>query len=109
MQLIALNDRVIVKRDPLPTNYVELTDKKDVISSRTGVILSVGPAANKDNAGLLQLGLRVYFNKFSGLNVTPDDDDLIAVAASELLAIEGFDPEPIRLAAGSTIIVGESA
>lgn len=89
MRLQALNDRVIVKVEPVPErSIVTLTNKDDTITCRTGIILSVGPAANEHNEGLIQAGLRVHFNKYSGLEVDPNDESIKAIAAGELLAID---------------------
>jgi co-chaperonin GroES (HSP10) len=88
--LIALNDRVIVKKGEVvgQLHGVIMADTvKDALTVYEGVILSVGPTANKDNNGLLEVGASVRFNKYSGLNVDNSDDSILAIAVNDLLAI----------------------
>lgn len=95
MKLLALNDRVIVQVDQrfeLVSPVAMPDSAKDALTVKRGQVLSVGPIANKDNFGqdgaMLKPGIWVRFNKYSGLNLDPNDENLLAIAASELLAVE---------------------
>jgi co-chaperonin GroES (HSP10) len=94
MNLIALNDRVIVKKGDIVDHLhglVMADTVKDALTVYEGTILSIGPTATKgDNGSLIQVGDTIRFNKYSGLNVDNSDDSILAIAVTDLLCI---DPE----------------
>jgi chaperonin GroES len=88
-----LDDRIVVKRavaDDKSAGGIILPDSSQDKPQR-GIITAVGPGRLLDNgerAGLdVKVGDEVYFGKYGGTEIKVDDEDVIIMKESDVLAI----------------------
>jgi len=93
MALKPLHDRVLVRR----TESEEKTKGGLIIPDSAkekpseGEIVSAGPGARKDSGELIEMavkaGDKVLFGKWSGTEVTIDDEELLMMKESDIMGI----------------------
>jgi co-chaperonin GroES (HSP10) len=88
---VSLNNRCIVKLDPLPekSSLIKLTDEEIVTLS--GIVLSVGPKVIQP-----LLGQRVHFHKYYGIDLYFKGEMLKAVNEEDLLLVEPKEAESLE-------------
>lgn len=92
--IVALNNKVIVQPDPLPEKKSSIympDEAKDALTSRTGTVIAAGRgtvAGNLILAPQVRAGDRVYFNKYSGLELEHEGVTYLVLDEEQVLAID---------------------
>ena len=93
MKIRPLHDRVVIKRTEedstsaggivIPDSASEKPSKGEVIAVGNGKILDNGDIRMLD----LKVGDKVLFGKYSGTEITVDDEDLLVMREDDIMAI----------------------
>ncbi len=93
MKLKPIQDRVIVKREEAEDKTaggIIIPDTSKEKPSK-GVIVAVGDGARDDKGNIipmtLKVGDKVFFTKWGGTEIKIDDEDLLIMKESDILAI----------------------
>lgn len=83
----ALNDHLLIRPDPEETEHHGiLVQRRDVEGTLSGVVVSQGPKVEESLEGR-----RVYFGKYSGLDIYYADTKFLCLRESELLCADPSD------------------
>ena len=93
MKIRPLHDRVVIKRTEedtttaggivIPDSASEKPSKGEVVAVGNGKVLDSGNVRALD----LKVGDNVLFGKYSGTEVTVDDDDLLVMREDDIMAV----------------------
>ena len=94
MKLKPLGDRVLVKRDDTEQKTaggIFIPDTANQEKPQRGVVVAAGPGLLKDDGKRTPLGVKegdkVLFGKYSGTEVKIDDEELMILNESDILAV----------------------